>query len=199
MQDYIVGTLANFFPSVVAGLGFGTTKTYLLTAPPFILCVFTMLVNGFHSDRKQERFWHIVSPLIVTLVANIIALSSLNTAARYVAMMLMPASFYSAAIVVLSWITGSLSQPANKRASAIAFINAMCNTPNIWGSYLYYGSPRYVTAFAVCVAATGLAIAFAVATKIHLSRLNAKMDRGESLGKHGPTEAQIAGGFRYIL
>lgn len=45
-------------------------------------------------------------------------------------MMLMPGSCYSAAIVILSWITGTLSQPAVKRASAIALINAVCNTPN---------------------------------------------------------------------
>lgn len=45
-------------------------------------------------------------------------------------MMLMPGSFYSAAIVLLSWVTGTLSQPSIKRASAIAMINAVCNTPN---------------------------------------------------------------------
>jgi hypothetical protein len=45
-------------------------------------------------------------------------------------MMLMPGSCYSAAIVILSWVTGTLSQPAVKRASAIALINAVCNTPN---------------------------------------------------------------------
>lgn len=47
-------------------------------------------------------------------------------------MMLLPASFYSSAIVQLSWISGSLSQPAVKRAVAIALINCICNTPNIW-------------------------------------------------------------------
>ena len=107
-----------------------------------------MLVNGWHSDRTQERFLHIVVPLCITLVANIIAVSTLNIAARYVAMMLLPTSFYSAAVVILSWITGTLAQPSIKRASAIAFINAVCNTPNIWASYLYYDSPRYTAAFA---------------------------------------------------
>jgi hypothetical protein len=158
-----------------------------------------MLVNGFHSDRKQERFLHIVIPLSITLAANIIAVSSLNTAARYVAMMLLPASFYSAAVVILSWITGSLSQPSVKRASAIAFINAMCNTPNIWASYLYFGAPRYVTAFIVNVVATGLAIAFATVTRIYLGRQNKKLAAGQDAGKHGPTAAQIAGGFKYTL
>jgi hypothetical protein len=47
-----------------------------------------------------------------------------------VAMMLLPGSFYSGSTVLLSWVAGSLTQPAIKRASAIALINAICNTPN---------------------------------------------------------------------
>lgn len=191
--------MVNFFPSVVGGLGFPRNTTLALTAPPFVLCVFCMLINGFHSDRKQERYLHIVLPLVVTLVANIIAVSTLSIAARYVAMMLLPASFYSAAVVILSWITGTLAQPSVKRASAIALINAICNTPNIWASYVYYGAPRFLTAFLVNLAATALAIAFATLTMIWLRRQNAKLDRGEDTGKHGPTPAQIDGGFRYLL
>lgn len=194
-----MGAVSNFFPSVVGGLGYDRNTTYLLTAPPFILCVIAMLANGFHSDRTQERFYHIVGALLVTLAANIIAVSTVNIAARYVAMMLLPASFYGSAVVTLSWITGSLSQPTAKRASAIALINAFANTPNIWCSYLYYSEPRYLTAFIVNIGATGVAIVLAVVTFIYLRRQNARLDRGEDIGKHGPTGAQIAAGFRYTL
>ena len=86
-----------------------------------------------------------------------------------------------------------------KRAAAIAFINSLCNTPNIWGSYLFYDEPRYVTAFIVFIAATGIAIAFAIGTRFYLARQNKKLDRGDSPGKHGPTEAQLVNGFRYLL
>ncbi len=79
---YISASVNNFFPSVVGGLGFSRNKTYGLTAPPFVLCVFCMLINGFHSDRKRERYLHIVCPLAITVVANIIAVSTLNIAAR---------------------------------------------------------------------------------------------------------------------
>lgn len=199
LQTYIVGAVANFFPSVVGGLGYSRNVTYLLTAPPFLLCVICMLVNGFHSDRTRERSFHIIGMLIITLAANVIAVSTLNIAARYVAIMLLPASFYASAIVTLSWITASLSQPTAKRASAIAFINALCNTPNVWCSYLYNGAPRFTTAFIVNVAATGLAITFAFASRIYLRRQNARLDRGEDGGKHGPTARQIASGFRYML
>jgi hypothetical protein len=90
-----------------------------------------MLINGWHSDKMRERYLHIIGPLVITLVAMVIAVSTLSTGARYAAMMLMPASFYSAAIVILSWITGSIAQPRVKRAVAISFINAVCNTPNV--------------------------------------------------------------------
>ncbi|KAL3451497.1 hypothetical protein BJX65DRAFT_304083 [Aspergillus insuetus] len=69
-------------------------------------------------------------PMVFCLAANIIAVATLSTAARYVAMMLMPCSFYAAATVVISWAAISLSQPTIKRASAIALINVLCNTPN---------------------------------------------------------------------
>lgn len=90
-----------------------------------------MLLNGWHSDKTRERYLHIVGPLTITLVSMVIAVSTLNIGARYTAMMLMPGSFYSAAIVILSWITGSIAQPRVKRAVAISFINAVCNTPNV--------------------------------------------------------------------
>ncbi|KAJ5585853.1 hypothetical protein N7450_005640 [Penicillium hetheringtonii] len=156
--------------------------------PPYVLCVIAMIINGFHSDKKQERYWHIVCPMVICLVANIIAVATLNTAARYVAIMLMPGSFYSAAVVVLSWVAGTLSQPSIKRASAIALINSVCNTPN---------EPRYLAAFLVNLAASVLAIVLATGTRIHLRRQNNKLDRGSDLGKNGPTPAQVVAGFRY--
>ncbi|CZT24347.1 related to MFS transporter [Ramularia collo-cygni] len=196
---YTAAAVNNFFPTVVDGLGFTRNASYGLTAPPFILCVICMLIVGFDSDKRKERYLHIVLPLTITVVANIIAVSSLNVAARYFAMMLMPASFYSSSIVQLSWISSSLSQPAVKRAASIALINCICNTPNIWTAYLYYDSPRYVAAFAVNLGAAVVAIGMATVSFLYLRRQNSKLDRGEEMGKSGPTLRQQAAGFRYML
>lgn len=196
---YISAAVTNFFPSVVKTLGYSRNITYALTAPPFCLCVILMMINGWHSDKTQDRFYHIVGPLTLSVVANVIAVSSLNTAARYVAMMLMPGSVYMASTVLLSWVTGTLNQPKQKRASAIALINAVCNTPNIWTSYVYFGAPRYLAAFLVNMAASAVAILVAVLTRMYLKRQNNKMDRGQSVGKSGPTMAQQIAGFRYML
>ncbi|CAG8179076.1 unnamed protein product [Penicillium salamii] len=162
-------------------------------------CGYTWIFSKQNLWTHCERYWHIVCPMAICMVANIIAVATLNTAARYVAMMLMPGSFYSAAVVVLSWVTGSLSQPSIKRASAIALINAICNTPNVWASYLYYSSPRYLAAFLVNLASSVLAIILATLTRMYLQRQNDKLDRGLYISGKGPTPAQVAAGFRYVI
>jgi len=52
---YTAAAVNNFFPTVVAGLGFSRNKSYGLTAPPFVLCVICMLINGFHSDKVRTH------------------------------------------------------------------------------------------------------------------------------------------------
>ncbi|CAG9942846.1 unnamed protein product [Clonostachys rosea f. rosea IK726] len=195
---YIAAGVVNFFPSVVSGLGYSRNVTLGLTAPPFVLSIICMLINGYFSDRRGKRYIHIVCPLAVGVAANIIAVSTLNIAARYAAMMLMPGSIYAAVVVVLSWITGTLNQPALKRAASIAAINAVANSVNIWTSYLYRSAPRYLPAFLTNLAAMALAVCIATATRVYLSRENAKMDRGEDLGRNGPTESQKSAGYRHM-
>lgn len=196
---FISAGVSNFFPSVVATLGYSQTITFALTAPPFILCCIVMPMNGFHSGRKRERYYHIVGPWCVALVANIIAVSTLNTAARYTAMMLMPASLYAGSTVHFTWITGTLSQPVARRAISIAFINAVCNTPNVWTPYLYNGAPRYFTAFMVNLVSAAGAILLATVMRLYLKRENWKMDNGRAVGLTGPSAAQQASGYRYML
>ncbi|ODN99098.1 hypothetical protein I350_07253 [Cryptococcus amylolentus CBS 6273] len=197
--NYVAASVTNFFPVVVQGLGFGRTTTLAITCPPYVLCCFAILIIGWHSDKKNERTLHIICPFIITIIANIIAISTTKTAPRYVAMCLLPASFYGATCCVLSWISASITGPAVKRAIAIAIINSICNTPNIWTSYLYFNSPQYVAAFGVDLAASVLTIFFAAWTYMYLKRQNRKMEEGAVLPKSGPTALQVESGFRYQL
>lgn len=81
--------MTNFFPTVVATLGYSQVVTLLLTTPPYVLAVITALLNSWHADRTGERFFHVTLPLGVAMIAFIIAAATTNVAARYVAIMLM--------------------------------------------------------------------------------------------------------------
>lgn len=169
------------------------------TKPPFLLCVVAMLAVGVHSHSAEERYLHVVLPILVTVVANVIAVATPSVAARYLAIMLLPGSIFSSAIVQLSWISGSLSQPTRKRAVVVAFINCVANTANAWSQYMYYSSPRFIAAFLVNLGAAVLVVLSATVTFFYLKAQNRKIALDLDCGNTGPTAAQLAGGFRYML
>ena len=75
-----------YFPTLTATLGYNRTVTLLLCAPPWAFATIVAFVVTRHSDRAGERFYHIATPLAFGLVGFIIAISTMNTAARYVSL-----------------------------------------------------------------------------------------------------------------
>jgi hypothetical protein len=135
------------------------------------------------------------------MFAFILAACTTNTAARYVAMMLMVPGVYSGYVVALHWISNSLPRPPAKRAAALAFINAISNTSSIYASYMYLASasPRYVVAMSVNCAMAAMAILASITLRIILVNLNKKLDQGiyvEGAINSGTTEAGKKG-FRF--
>lgn len=133
-----------FFPTLTATLGYGRTRTLLLCAPPWAFATIVAFSVTRHSDKTQERFWHIACPLALGVVGFVIAVSTMNTAARYISLFLMAQS-YAGFITFLAWISNSFSRPPAKRAVALALINAFSQLGNIAGSCVPYS--RHPVAF----------------------------------------------------
>lgn len=185
------GSVTNFFPTVVATLGYGTVNSFLLTAPPYVLCVITSFANAWHADKTGERYWHVILPLFVNVIANIIAATTTTLGPRYLSMMLMVPGVYTGYVVALAWISNTLPRPPAKRAAALAFINAVSNTSSIYASYMYPNSagPRYIIAMSVNCATSVMAICAATVLRFMLVRLNKKLEQGVyvegAINQHG--------------
>ncbi|KAF2461954.1 pantothenate transporter liz1 [Lineolata rhizophorae] len=198
------GSVTNFFPSVVETLGYGTIETLLLTTPPYVLAVITTFLNSWHADRTGERFFHVSLPLLFGVAAFIIAATTVKTAPRYLAMMLMVPGVYTGYVVALAWISNSIPRPPAKRAAALAAINAVSNASSIYASYLYTGAPRYVMAMSVNCAMVALAVAMAITLRLVLGHLNKKLSRGEHVEGaiavfEGQLEEEGRKGFRFLV
>lgn len=65
-------TFTYFFPTIVASLGYSNTITLLLTAPPWLAAFLASLLVTWNAGRVGERAWHVVVPMLLAMIGNII-------------------------------------------------------------------------------------------------------------------------------
>ncbi|KAG1891166.1 MFS general substrate transporter [Suillus subluteus] len=193
--SFMVASLScsNFFPTLSATMGYNPTISLLLCVPPWILGTATSFIVAWHSDATGDRFWHIAGPLLVGAVGFITAISTMNTAIRYLSMFFMtqaPVAF----VIFVTWVLNTFSQSQSKRAAAIALINSMGICSNIGASYFWPSSwgPSYVKSYLICILTSVICIAMCWAFRQHLARCNKIAEAEErALG--------LPKGFRYLL
>ncbi|KAI0876511.1 allantoate permease [Hypoxylon argillaceum] len=193
-----------FFPSIVKTLGFGTIETLLLTAPVWILTFLVSLAVTYTSGRFADRSIHIICLMSVAIIGNIIAISTLNTGARFFAIFLLPAGAVTAYQIVLAWIANSFPRPLVKRSACISFANLVGNSANIYGSYMYPATdgPRYVPGGAATAVVAFLLAVVAFVARLVLQKENKKLaerDASEPEAGNVDNPEAVAVGFRYIL
>ncbi|KAH8106011.1 MFS general substrate transporter [Cristinia sonorae] len=187
-------SFAAYFPTLSATMGFNTTVTLLLCAPPFALAAIVTFPLSRHSDKVGERFWHIAIPLCIGIVGFVIAICTMNTAGRYISLFLM-SQCYPGFVVLYAWVANTFPRPPSKRAVALALINAFSQLGNVAGSYVWpkpWG-PTYRYSYGICIACTGVTIAMCYVLKLHLESLNRQLDKEEEA--KGVAEK----GFRYLV
>ncbi|KAJ5098387.1 hypothetical protein N7532_005388 [Penicillium argentinense] len=168
----------NFFPTIVETLGYGTTKTLLLSAPPYMFAAILSVMNSFHSDKVSERWLHVVWPQVFSSIGFIISAVTLNVAARYISTFMMM-SIYGSFGCILSWVSTSLPRPRSKRAVAYAVVNAGSNFASIYASYFYPETqgPRYWQANVANVAFSGMCIVMATVLHFTLRWRNRQLEK----------------------
>ncbi|EXL96369.1 hypothetical protein FOIG_11329 [Fusarium odoratissimum NRRL 54006] len=179
---YTVGLSFNaFFPTLTGTLGFGYVPTLLMSSPPWAFACVVMLLNAWHSDRRQERaccFWHILWPMGMGITGFVISMSTENIAARYVALHLQAGS-YAGFFLMYSWISSTFPRPPAKRAVALALINAFSQLGNVAGSYVWnLPDNGYRGSYGVVTSMFGITIVGCTVFRFVLVRLNNKIENG---------------------
>lgn len=191
----VVGLSFNqYFPTLSATMGFNRTVTLLLCAPPFVFTTILSFIISRHSDKMQERFYHITIPFGFGIIGFIIAVSTMNTAARYVSLFLMAQS-YAGFIVMYAWISNCFPRPPSKRAVALALTNAFSQLGNVAGSYVWptMWGPTYNNSYYICISVFALSIIMNWIFRRYLIALNKKMEKAEE------EKGADARGFRYLI
>jgi MFS family permease len=146
-----------------------------MSAPPWVFSVIVSMLNAWHADRTQEKFWHIVVPILFGLVGFVISMATLQ------------AQSYAGFIVFYSWISSSFPRPPAKRAVALALINAFSQLGNIAGSYVWSMTENgYRKSYGTVTAMFGITIVGCFLFKLILVNLNKKLEAGEKAWESKP-------------
>ncbi|KAL0574877.1 hypothetical protein V5O48_007089 [Marasmius crinis-equi] len=199
----------NFFPTLTQTLGFSTTITLVLAAPPWLVATVVCCLSAWHAgkciglceccarvmivrDRTGERYFHIAGWWWGVILGFIISLSTANTAARYVSLFLMACGYVGFAINLV-WVSNITPRPPAKRAAALAIVNGCGNLGNLIGSFVWKAEwgPGYHQSMIISLASLVLSSVLALIIRQMLIRDNKKLDEDEKAALDGADRTRV--------
>ncbi|KAJ7174844.1 MFS general substrate transporter [Mycena filopes] len=169
-------------------LGFNTTISLLLAAPPWVVTSVVACLSAWHADKTGERYFHLVFPWWGVILGFVISLATLNTGARYFSMILM---VWTAVTIV--WVSNVIPRPPSKRAAAIAIVNGVGNLGSLMGSYTWKATwgPKYHQSILISLCSLVLSSVISLGIRRHLMVRNRKLDEDERFAMQGADEIRV--------
>ena len=169
---------------------------------------FVSLVVTYISGCTGDRSIHKIILMPISVIGNVIVISTTSIPARFSAMFLMPMGAVSAYQIILSWIANSFLRPLVKRSACISITSMIGNCANIYGSYMYPigDATRYIPGGSATASVTLVVAVLAFVIRTVLKRQNKALAEREVadaedivMSLHGGNLEARAAGFRYVL
>lgn len=142
-------TMQYFIPTLVQSFGWSGWEGQYHTIPPYAFALVCTPAFSWVSDyyKNKPRFISLFAG-ITTIFFVVLAATTGNTV-RYIFTIFAFGPIYGIAPLILMWVANVISYPAEKRAVAIALVNALGNSASIYGVFLWPSSdsPRYIPGF----------------------------------------------------
>ncbi|KAK7022168.1 tartrate transporter [Favolaschia claudopus] len=187
-----INFLLIYFFSLTSTLGFDTTISLLLAAPPWLIASIVTCANAWHADKTGERYFHIAGWWWAVILGFIIGVSSDNVGARYFAMFLMAVGYAGFSMTAV-WVSNVIPRPPAKRAAAIGVVNGIGNLGNLMGSYTWKSEwgPKYHNSMIISLCGLALSTVMAFGIRQHLMRKNKQLDEDERVAMQGANEIRV--------
>ncbi|KAJ7471058.1 MFS general substrate transporter [Mycena latifolia] len=184
--------VGQFFPTLAKTLGFSTSITLLLTAPPWLVAAIICVLGAWHADRTGERFFHIQVWIWAMMVGFIISLCTMSVGPRYFSMFLMAIGDAGCAMTLV-WASNSIPRPPAKRAAAIGIVSGMGNLGTLVGSYTWKSKwlPQYRPSSEISLAALVVSTVVALVIRQLLVRMNRQLDANAAGVLSGTNEERV--------
>ncbi|SEB13367.1 MFS transporter [Paraburkholderia sartisoli] len=161
-------TLGLWAPLIIRQYGFGLFETGLLAGIPSILAVIAMIVWARHSDRTEERTWHVVIPCVVACLGFVFA-GNAATALMIILALVIVNIGISAAKAPL-WAMPSMFLSGAGAAAGIAMINSVGNLGGFVGPFAIGWLKNVTGGYSAGLYVVGATLAVSAVVTLMLSR-----------------------------
>jgi sugar phosphate permease len=191
-RTWLLALVYFTIPVMLYGLGFwmpqmlkrasggGDFGAGLLTAIPYGVAAATMVIVGRHSDRVDERRWHLAGAAAVAGVA--VALAPLGTTATWTVATLAIAMAGLASMFGPFWALATASGSGAAAAASIALINSVGNIGGFVGPYLLGAIEDETHSFAAGLYAIGALMVAGGALALTVRQEDGAVRRHEAAG-----------------
>jgi ACS family tartrate transporter-like MFS transporter len=136
LQYFIGYSVIFWLPTVLKNQsGFSDAHVGLFGAVPYVVALFAMLFNGWHSDQHRERRWHAAFPLFIG-AAGFLCLVSLP-GSNVTTVLLLSVICVPMAFLPVFWAIPTEILRDSKAAVAVGTINALASLAGFAGPYAF--------------------------------------------------------------
>ncbi|KAK4247962.1 major facilitator superfamily domain-containing protein [Corynascus novoguineensis] len=219
LANMAYSSLPVFLPTILHAMGHSPLASQALSAPPYLLAFFTVLVTARASDAHRARAPFLIANALASAAGyTVLAFArsfgdGWGMAVRYLAVYPAAVGFFNVVVLTVAWSVNNQRGADSRRGAGFALLQAVGQCGPLVGTRLYpdRDAPYYTRGMAVCAGAmVGVAV-LAAGLRWWLARWNCRWDRDEGLdqGLRGEEEqALVSGGngrrrkekgFRYML
>src|ERR1051325_9141750 len=167
LQYFIGYSVIFWLPTILkTQTGLSDAQVGLFGAVPYVVALFAMSFNGWHSDKHRERRWHTALPLFIAAV-GLLCLTSLPRSTATMVFLLSIICIATAFLPVF-WAIPTEILDSSTAAVAVGTINALASLAGFAGpyafGYLRVETRSFAAGFAVlmlCAFATAIVMLFA--------------------------------------
>lgn len=193
-------SLPLFVPTILAEIGsFNTQEANGLSAPPYLLVVFTIIAFAWYSDKWRVRGAFVVVGAVLAAIGFLLLATTTTAAPRYLGIFLAVNIFASVSILV-PWIQNS-HETESRRAGGWGLAATMGQCGPLLGTNIFPASegPYYVKGSIISCCFSLMVAILAVIYSLLLRRENRKLDKvwAEELERSGSNSTEK--GFRYMV
>ena len=124
-----------WIPQIIQGFGgLGDFAVGVVSMVPYLAAAIGMVVVGAHSDRRQERRWHLAGPAFIGAAGLLVSGSVMAPIVSLLALSLGALGMWSA--LGPFWARSATFASGSAAAGAIALVNSVGNLGGFLGPYL---------------------------------------------------------------